>query len=63
MNFSKKNLNQVSVNLLSFLKVQLGNTQVDYEVFPSQIQVGNETSIFQFQLKSVHQSVYAVDTG
>lgn len=57
MNFSEKNLNQVSDNLLSFLKVQLGDKQVGYEVFPSKIHVGNETSIFQFQLKSVHPSL------
>ena len=57
MNFSEKNLNQVYANLLSFLKVQLGDTQVAYEVLPSQIQVGNETSIFQFQLKGVHPSL------
>jgi len=57
MNTSEKNLNQVSDNLLSFLKEELGDTKVDYEVPPSQIQGGNETSIFQFKLKSVHSSL------
>ena len=57
MDISEKNLNQVSDNLSSFLREELVDTKVDYETAPSQIQGGNETSIFKFQLKSVHSSL------
>ena len=57
MDLSAKNLNQVYDNLLSFLREEQGDTKVDYEAPPSQIQGGNETSIFKFKLKSVHPSL------
>lgn len=57
MNISEKNLNQVSDNLLYFLRVELSDKKIDYKIAPSQIQGGNETSIFKFQLKRVHPSL------
>jgi aminoglycoside phosphotransferase (APT) family kinase protein len=57
MSNSKKNLNQVSDKLLSFLREKLGDTKIDYKTAPLQIHGGNETSIFRFQLKSVHSSL------
>jgi aminoglycoside phosphotransferase (APT) family kinase protein len=44
-------------NLLSFLRQELGDKKIDYETAPSQIQGGNETSIFKFQLKSAPASL------
>jgi aminoglycoside phosphotransferase (APT) family kinase protein len=57
MEISEKNLNQVPDNLLSFLRDELGDTKVDYEVRPSRILGGNETFIFHFKLKNVHPSL------
>lgn len=57
MDISEKNFNQVSDNLLSFLRDELGDSKVDYEACPSRIQGGNETYIFQFKLKNVHPSL------
>ena len=57
MEISEKNLNQVSGNLLSFLRDELGDTKIDYEVSPSRILGGNETYIFHFKLKNVHPSL------
>jgi aminoglycoside phosphotransferase (APT) family kinase protein len=57
MEILEKNLNQVPDNLLSFLRDELGDTKVDYEVRPSRILGGNETFIFHFKLKNVHPSL------
>ena len=57
MDISYKNLNQVSDNLLSFLREELGDKEVDYEIRPSRIHGGNETYIFHFKLKNVHPSL------
>jgi aminoglycoside phosphotransferase (APT) family kinase protein len=57
MGISKKKPNQVSDNLLSYFREQLSDTKIDYVTAPSQIQGGNETSIFRFQLKNVHWSL------
>jgi aminoglycoside phosphotransferase (APT) family kinase protein len=57
MDISGKNLSKVSDNLLYFLREETGDTNLDYETAPSQIQGGNETSIFRFQLKRVHSSL------
>jgi len=57
MDISEKNFNQVSDNLLSFLRDELDDSKVDYEACPSRIQGGNETYIFQFKLKNVHSSL------
>ena len=54
METSGKNLSQVPENLLFFLRNELDDSKVDYEVSPSQIQGGNETYIFHFKLKHVH---------
>ena len=53
MDISEKYINQVSDNLLSFLSEELSDTKVDYEIAPSQLQGGYDTSIFQFKLKNV----------
>jgi aminoglycoside phosphotransferase (APT) family kinase protein len=55
MDIAEKNLDQVPDKLLSFLKQELGNKKIDYEIAPSLIHGGNETSIYKFQLKSVHE--------
>ena len=57
MDNSKQNINIVSDNLLSFLRDEIGNTKVDYEVPPSKIHGGLETSTFKFQLKNIHSSL------
>ena len=57
MDNSDNKLNQVSDNLISFLREELGDTKIDYENAPSQIQGGNETSIYKFQLKRVNSSL------
>ena len=57
MDISEKNLKQVPDNLLSFLREEIGDTKVDYEVRPSRIHGGNETYIFHFKLKNVHPSL------
>lgn len=57
MEISEKNLSQVPDNLLFFLRNELGDSKVDYEVSPLPIQVGNETYIFHFKLKHVHPSL------
>ena len=57
MDISEKILNQVSDNLLAFLREEIGDKTVAYEFAPSQIQGGNETLIFKFQLKSIHSSL------
>ena len=57
MDVSKQNINIVSDNLLSFLRDEIGDTKVDYEVPPSKIHGGLETSTFKFQLKNIHSSL------
>ena len=57
MDISEKFINQVSHNLLSFLIEELGDTKVDYEIPPSQLQGGYDTFIFQFKLKNVQPSL------
>jgi aminoglycoside phosphotransferase (APT) family kinase protein len=57
MNISGNDFNQVSDNLLSFLSEELSDTKVDYEIPPSQLQGGYDTSIFQFKLKNVQSSL------
>ena len=57
MDISEKKLNQISDNLLSFLREELGDTKVDYQAPPSQLERGNETFVFQFKLKNVHPSL------
>ena len=57
MDISEKKINQVSDNLLSFLSEEIGDTKVDYEIPPSQLQGGYDTSIFQFKLKDVQSSL------
>jgi len=53
MGISEKHINQVSDKLLSFLVQELGNTKVDYEIPPSELEGGYDTSVFQFKLKNV----------
>ncbi len=57
MDISKKYINQISHNLLSFLSDELGDTKLDYEIPLSQLQGGYDTSIFQFKLKNVQSSL------
>jgi hypothetical protein len=40
MEITEKYINQVSDNLLSFLSEELGDTNLDYEIPPSQLQGG-----------------------
>lgn len=57
MDISEKYISQVSDNLLSFLSEKIGDRNVDYEIFPSQLQGGYDTSIFYFKLKNVQSSL------
>lgn len=57
MNISGNDFNQVSDNLLAFLKDRLGDTKIDYASPPTKLQGGNETSIFHFKLKNVQPSL------
>ena len=57
MNTSGNDINQVSNNLLAFLKDKLGDTKIDYTSPPTRLQGGNETSIFHFKLKNVQPSL------
>ena len=57
MDITEKHISQVSDNLLSFLSEELSDTKVDYEIPPSQLQGGYDTSIFQFKLKNVQASL------
>jgi aminoglycoside phosphotransferase (APT) family kinase protein len=57
MDISEKHINQVSDNLLSFLSEELSDTKLEYEIPPSQLQGGYDTSIFQFKLKNVQPSL------
>lgn len=57
MVISENNFNQVSNNLISYLRDELDDKKVDYEVHPSQIHGGNETYIFHFKLNNVPPSL------
>lgn len=57
MNISENDLNQVSYNLLAFLRDRLGDTKIDYASPPSMLQGGYDTFIFQFKLKNVQPSL------
>ncbi len=57
MDITAKHISQVSDNLLSFLREELGDTKVDYEIPPSQLQGGYDTSVFQLKLKNVQSSL------
>jgi aminoglycoside phosphotransferase (APT) family kinase protein len=57
MEIPEKHISQVSDNLLSFLSEELSDTKVDYEIPPSQLQGGYDTSVFQFKLKNIHSSL------
>jgi aminoglycoside phosphotransferase (APT) family kinase protein len=57
IDISEKYISQVSDNLLFFLREEIDDTKVDYEIPPSQLQGGYDTSVFQFKLKNVHLSL------
>ena len=57
MDISENYINHVSDNLLSFFRVELGDRKVDYEISPSRLQGGYDTSIFQLKLKNVQSSI------
>jgi hypothetical protein len=57
MEMTEKYISQVSDNLQSFLSEELGDTKLNYEIPPSQLQGGYDTSIFQFKLKNVQPSL------
>ena len=57
MNTSEGEVDQISVNLLSFLKEELGDTKVDFSSRPTKIEGGNETSIYHFKLEAVQPSL------
>lgn len=57
MNITEKYISKVSDNLLSFFREEIDDTKIDYVTFPSQLQGGYDTSVFQFKLKNVHQSL------
>ena len=54
---SEKNINQISDNLLFFLKEEINDTKIDYKIPPTQLQGGFDTSVFHFKLKNVHPSL------
>ena len=57
MEITEKHISQVSDSLLFFLREQIGDSQINYEKPPSQLQGGFDTSIFQFKLKNAQQSL------
>lgn len=57
MDFSEKSISQVSDNLLFFLRENIDDSKIDYEIPPSQLQGGFDTSIFQLKLKNVQPSL------
>lgn len=57
MDISTKNINQVSDNLLFFLREEMGDSKIDYHMPPSQLQGGFDTSVFHFKLKNVNPSL------
>jgi hypothetical protein len=54
---SEKNINQISHNLLFFLKEEINDTKIDYKIPPTKLQGGFDTSVFHFKLKNVHPSL------
>ncbi len=52
MDISEKYSSQISHNLLSFFIDELGGSKIDYEIPPSRLQGGYDTSTFQFKLKN-----------
>ena len=57
IDISGKYISQVSDNLLFFLREEIDDTKINYEMPPSQLQGGYNTSVFQFKLKNVHPSL------
>lgn len=57
MDISANYINQISDNLLSFLSEELGDTKIGYEIPPSQLQGGYDTSICKFKLKNAQPSL------
>ena len=57
MDIFPKNINQVSDNLLLFLREEIGDSKIDYEITPSPLQGGFDTTVFHFKLKNVHPSL------
>ncbi len=56
MDFSEKPVNQISDNLLSFLREELSDTKINYEIPISPLEGGYDTSVFKFKLKNVKSS-------
>lgn len=52
MNIPKYEFNQISGKLLSFLKEELGDTNIDFASPPTKLEGGNETTIFHFKLNA-----------
>ena len=57
MEITEKHISQISDNLLSFFSDELCETKVGYEIPPTQLQGGYDTSVFHFKLKTVHPSL------
>jgi aminoglycoside phosphotransferase (APT) family kinase protein len=57
MEITEEHISQVSDNLLFFLREEIGDSQIDYEIPLSKLQGGFDTSIFQFTLKNAQQSL------
>ena len=57
MDIPEKYIDQVSDNLLSFLREEIDDAKIVYELPPSQLQGGYDTSVFHFKLKNVHPSL------
>jgi len=50
---NEQNISSVSNNLLSFLREMNGDSKIDYQIPPSQLQGGFDTSIYRFKLKNI----------
>lgn len=57
MDITEQYISRISDSLLSFLRKELNNKKVDYEIPPSQLQGGYDTSVFKFKLKNVQPSL------
>ena len=57
MGVTERYISQVSKNLLIFLREEIADTKIDYEIPPSQLHGGYDTSVFQFKSKNLHPSL------
>jgi aminoglycoside phosphotransferase (APT) family kinase protein len=57
MKIVENHISKIAENLLYFLREEIGDSKIGYEIPPSQLQGGFDTSIFKFKLKNAQQSL------